>query len=74
MITKDDKNSSWNIIDYTRFTREVIGIYWGVIGIYWGVIGIYWKLTRFAREVNGQMLFLLRFFDNVLLRRKAYVR
>ena len=37
------KNSSWNIIDYTRFTREVIGIYW--------------ELTRFAREVNGQMLF-----------------
>ena len=67
MKKANGKNSSWNIIDYTRFTREVIGFYWGVIGIYW-------KLTRFAREVNGQMLFLLRFFDNVLLRRKSYVR
>ena len=67
MKKANGKNSSWNIIGKTRFAR-------GVIGFYWGVIGIYWKLTRFAREVNGQMLFLLRFFDNVLLRRKAYVR
>lgn len=27
------KNSSWNIIDYTRFTREVIGIYWELLEV-----------------------------------------
>lgn len=27
------KNSSWNIINYTRFTREVIGIYWELLGV-----------------------------------------
>lgn len=33
MKKANGKNSSWNIIDYTRFTREVIGIYWELLEV-----------------------------------------